>query len=345
MFDILNISHFRAFKNLSVKPLSRVNLVAGANNIGKTGILEAVYLTAASINQLQDIPSLFRHAQPAQPSNNYSVPVRDAEDNFWSWLFYQKDTSKKWEISLVSDTAEKKCSIRGKGSMRGEHTLSTNITREITPSSAGASSRDIGNFIHLQEKGQSLSVTPVNTRFATPAQDAELVNQISVQNEEEELIKYLRIIEPRLKKLKYLKLPDHQFPYVYADIGFGKGRDLIPATQFGQGFLRMLNLFATLMIKKTQILLIDEFENGLQHDGLVPIWSALGEIARNRDIQVFATTHSLENIKAAHEAFSGSQNYDLGLVKLRKDKNNDIAAFVLGQEELGTAIETNVEIR
>ena len=34
------------------------------------------------------------------------------------------------------------------------------------------------------------------------------------------------------------------------------------------------------------------------------VWQAIGKLARELDIQVFATTHSYEMIRAAYEAFS-----------------------------------------
>ena len=42
--DSLLIRNFRAFKELEVERLGRVNLVVGKNNVGKTSLLEAVML-------------------------------------------------------------------------------------------------------------------------------------------------------------------------------------------------------------------------------------------------------------------------------------------------------------
>ncbi len=188
-------------------------------------------------------------------------------------------------------------------------------------------------------------VTAISTRFDPPASDAELVNTIAVRNDEEELVDYLRLVEPRLTKLKYLKLPGHNFPYVYADVGFGRGKELIPATQLGQGFARLLSLFATIMVNKTSILLIDEFENGLQHDALTPIWRSLDQLARNRDIQIFATTHSYECIQAAHDAASESSDYDLGVIKLQWNRAKEVEAVVMDREMIETALDQQLEVR
>src|SRR5262245_20037887 len=42
----LEVRNFRAFDHLQIESLGRVNLITGRNNVGKTSVLEAVYLYA-----------------------------------------------------------------------------------------------------------------------------------------------------------------------------------------------------------------------------------------------------------------------------------------------------------
>ena len=42
----LEIKNFRAFRHLSIEKLGRVNLVTGKNNVGKSSLLEALWLYA-----------------------------------------------------------------------------------------------------------------------------------------------------------------------------------------------------------------------------------------------------------------------------------------------------------
>ena len=44
MYTSVCISGFRCFGGLTVRPLSRVNLIAGPNNVGKTALLEALWM-------------------------------------------------------------------------------------------------------------------------------------------------------------------------------------------------------------------------------------------------------------------------------------------------------------
>ena len=60
--------------------------------------------------------------------------------------------------------------------------------------------------------------------------------------------------------------------------------------------------------------------------------------------QVFATTHSLECIVAAHRAFSDSEHEDFRLHRLER-VNEAIHAVTYDRETLEAAIETGLEVR
>ena len=44
MFRSLCVRNFRGFKEFHIDSLERVNLIGGANDVGKTALLEAAYL-------------------------------------------------------------------------------------------------------------------------------------------------------------------------------------------------------------------------------------------------------------------------------------------------------------
>ena len=48
MFDSLEILNFRGFGKFRMNPLSRINLITGKNNSGKTSLLEATFLLATA---------------------------------------------------------------------------------------------------------------------------------------------------------------------------------------------------------------------------------------------------------------------------------------------------------
>src|SRR5260221_6730660 len=179
-----------------------------------------------------------------------------------------------------------------------------------------------------------------STRLGEPVNDAELYNRVSLTaGGEERILELMRVVEPRLQKLRYSKITSQ--PLVYAHLGF---QHFLPGTQMGQGFNRLLTLFCEMMVSKAKVLLIDEIENGLHYSVLTQIWKGISALAESEDIQVFATTHSWGCIVAAHEAFAATEGYDFALHRLQRVKGR-VEAVTYDREMLETSLGTELEVR
>jgi AAA15 family ATPase/GTPase len=56
MFQKITVANFRGFRELRLESLGRVNLVVGDNNVGKTSLLEAIFLDAC----MRHVPVMLR---------------------------------------------------------------------------------------------------------------------------------------------------------------------------------------------------------------------------------------------------------------------------------------------
>jgi len=96
MFRSLRIQNFRVFSNLEIDPLSRINLLTGQNNTGKTSVLEALFLLSAAGNpQFALNQNVIRMAEGVAPG---MVP-----ETHWKAMFNGFDTSREVEISADHD--------------------------------------------------------------------------------------------------------------------------------------------------------------------------------------------------------------------------------------------------
>ena len=59
MITNLHFENFRGFPELAISPVKQINLITGANNTGKTGILEALYLLSGTSTAARVTFSLF----------------------------------------------------------------------------------------------------------------------------------------------------------------------------------------------------------------------------------------------------------------------------------------------
>jgi hypothetical protein len=355
MMTSLKFENFRGFTDLAISPLKRINLIAGANNTGKTGILEGLYLLLATdLNQVSQLPSVFRSNVSGQPGQ----PSKDDFPTFWQSLFYDKQTATLARVSGKPDSGAASAfqmSSGPNGSIQvlyeglgvgpgGRSELQNRMTGQHLLGGTPPNAFQIGAG-GAGHSGKNPFATPfivLSTRLEHPTRDADLYNQVTLlEGGEERLLSLLHEIDSRLQKLRYAKAPGTQVPLVYAHFGL---KNALSMTQTGQGFSKLFSLFCQMLVSKAKVLLIDEIENGLYYESLPEIWKGIATLAASEDIQVFATTHSRECIVAAHDALSKTPAYDFALHRLQRVKGR-IEAVTHDQQMLEVAIKSGMEVR
>jgi AAA15 family ATPase/GTPase len=337
MLKSLHIKNFRGFRDLQIDSLKRVNLLTGQNNTGKTGVLEALVLLLSEpeSGQRQLLPNLFR-------------PVGgDYSENFWKWLFNNKSTAINLQIKASFDD-------------RNDFAVILHSKRVATVDfdvSIFNASEDVGGFRclygafgqvqRLHEQAPRLNFQPAifSTKPSNPVQAAVDYNRVILKRRKKKVEDLLRQIEPRLLTIEALQTGQsgHQStPMLYAELS-GLS-EMIPVTQLGQGFNRLLDIYSELVVADAKVLLIDEIENGLHYSVLQQVWKGLFLAAKEFDVQIFATTHSWECILEADKAAREWEPYELELIRLDR-VNEDIKATIIDQGALATAKELKWEMR
>jgi hypothetical protein len=360
MYQSFKVSNFRCFRELTLPDLERVNLVAGVNNVGKTALLEAMFLHCGAYN-----PTLALRLNAFRGIEAVKIKFGQWVEPPWDSLFHQFDISKS--IELVGENT-----VTGRRSLRldvvFEPLESSRITRFSGPapdvSEGILSASEIAKVLKLEYKEgerrgssymildrEGLRAEPIppappfptffqGARMRVPFLDeAERFGSLEIRGQQDVLLRVLQLIEPRLSRLAMVVVAGE--PMLHGDIGIGR---LVPLPVMGEGMVRLASLVLHIGNAPNGVVLVDEIENGLHHSILPKVWRAIGEVARQFNTQVFATTHSLECIVAAHRAFSESERYDFRLHRLER-VNETIRAVTYDQETLEAAIETGLEVR
>ncbi|MEK9138830.1 MAG: ATPase, partial [Bacteroidota bacterium] len=74
------------------------------------------------------------------------------------------------------------------------------------------------------------------------------------------------------------------------------------------------------------------------------VWKAVGRATREVDVQLFATTHSWECVRAAHEAFDTDDTYDFMLHRLDRVEDK-VSVMSYDRETLAAAFKNDLEVR
>jgi hypothetical protein len=361
MYQSFKISNFRCFRETTLNSPERVNLIAGMNNVGKTALLEALFLHSGAYNpELTLRLNAFRGIQQVELEFGRWVKTP------WDSLFSQFDTSKIVElvgenektglrilrlrvIRQPEELAKIGQSIQH-SSDKSESTHSfTSETAQVLELECTEGKQPRKYYMILDRKGVRIEPIPPPPPFpavflvargrVSLAEDAESFGKLEILGQQDVLLKALQVIEARLRRLAVVVVGG--VPMIHGDIGLGR---LVPLPVMGEGMTRLANLVLAIGNAPNGVVLVDEIENGLHHSILSKVWRAIGEVARQFNTQVFATTHSLECIIAAHRAFSESGCYDFRLHRLER-VNETIRAVTYDQETLEAAIETGLEVR
>ncbi len=342
MIKSLKFENFRGFTELKISPLPRINLIAGANNTGKTGILEGLYLLWNNPQQFAQLPLVFRS------SSNPVAGQAGSDDfiTFWQSLIY--DRKDELLATIVAEAGTNKmihCEIRtdkNRAIELNHHELRKDSKKRTVSRQQGLTQILPTCEVHGSPNPFARNLIVLSTHVENPVRDADLYNQLVVRGGgEERLIQLLKEIDPRLEKLRYVKAPGTSQPLVYAYFGL---ENAVSMNQTGQGFSKLFSLFCRMILADAKVLLIDEIENGLYYEAMPDIWRGIATLAAAADIQVFATTHSRECIIAAHETLKTMPSYDFALHRLQR-VNGRIEAITHDQGMLEVAIKSGREVR
>ncbi|MGK7928736.1 MAG: ATP/GTP-binding protein [Spirulina sp.] len=355
MITAFSVENFRCFEQLKIEPLERVNLIGGMNNVGKTALLEAISLHFG-INKLY-IPLQLNDERGAIEK---SV---DIERNC-NWLFYNQEINREIYLTDFQENQKKRTLklklINAKDTevftfhpqffVRGSKKKDLEIEYQKEDGSklkyrlfVAVDNNQMGR-LGWQTEGDGEIDIPLPLVFLKTDrhsfdEDIERYSILKESQQEENILKTLTILEPRLKELSILV--SYEKPMLYANLGL---EHLVPLPLSGEGMVRLLSIVLAIANAPNGIVLIDEIDNGLHHSVLTTVWQAIGEAARRSNTQIFATTHSIESIRAAHDAFSESEIYDFHYHRLERIGDR-IKAITYDRESIETSTELNLEMR
>jgi AAA15 family ATPase/GTPase len=103
------------------------------------------------------------------------------------------------------------------------------------------------------------------------------------------------------------------------------------------------NILDRLSKHTLKALFVEAAEFNLHYTNMKPLWEKLLSDAHKNNIQVFATTHSMECIRAFSEVATANQ-YDVRLIHLHKPDTLPLMAKLSNTHELAVQVEAGLEL-
>lgn len=159
------------------------------------------------------------------------------------------------------------------------------------------------------------TITPVSHRTESKTINT-LWTDARIANLASEVINLLKQVDEEIIGIEILTPYNPNKPVAYLQ---HQKLGLAPFTAFGDGVRRTILIALTLANIQGGILLIDEIETAIHTEALQSIFLWLVKWSRKMDVQIFATTHSLEAVDALLEATEAES--DLVLYRLEQKES------------------------
>ncbi len=316
MIEQFEIISYKGLCGFSVDSLRRVNIVTGENGIGKTSLLEALWLFHGRYNpSLLWNPHVQRRAiQGANPITQLGgVPVhlRGSEDGSTSEVQFefqeviqalqqpvngtprQDGWNQNSQDNVVGNTSGEPLSIPMLGKLKVSYDNDPHLSSyesEVVLSPVGpALSRP-----HNKARVNSAVLLTINASSPVSADTVERFSQVVAQGKKKDLLDTARLIKPEIKDIEILS--HSGIPSLWANTS---APNLLPLEALGGGLVRLFALVTSFFATQGGLILIDEIENGIHYSALPELWQQIRRLAEELDVQVVATTHSDECVRAA----------------------------------------------
>ncbi|RVZ65875.1 AAA family ATPase [Helicobacter pylori] len=356
MIQSVRIKNFKTFKDTQIDGFTKLNIITGGNNVGKSNLLEALYcLVGKSMHPCANLTEIY--------DNIRKEPLTTESKNL---MFYGLDTEKEIQIVTTLDNnqtldlqikfiaSEKQKVIESQIIPTAEQTQMPsqlnftlkknneeiyndhlNITKAYNfppiPNQSGYN-RQFKNFDPNQLQKllpfESATIIPSDVVYRQ-AHMIQAVSKICSNNQlEEELNKHLNQFDNNIQSISFNT--NNQLKLKVKNI-----KEKLPLSAFGDGLKKYLHIVSAFMADNAKTIYIDEVENGLHFSRMkLLLRCVIDFINDNKDgnLQVFMTTHSQEFVEILDQVIK-EKNFanQTKLFCLERDGENIIPRTYYGE--------------
>lgn len=375
----LTIENYRSFEHYKLDGLARVNLLVGDNNCGKTSVLEAGFLLTSSepldailtITRLRGESCRLDQQRPNQ--QQVTVPAVDG-------LFFGRSIAAFAKFTINGASNNSAALQDNAFNVEVEDWLSINAQmgtthldspmpprwrfcvewkygEDISRSRRIPMTDEGGLFVNLITGGNGFSwgSTPprqirLNSEFVSLAgwdgrELARRWDSVLESGDKSVVVDRLRVLHPSIRDISFLPGMIGLSQRLGGIMMELEGeRKPVPLNSLGDGSQRLLVMATALHAATHGTLFIDEIDTGLHYSKLSDMWRMVIKAAAELDVQVFATSHSLDCIRGLSEAVDREPDLADQVAIFRIDRRMNEAVRFDG-EELSVVASHEIEVR
>jgi len=359
------VENFKRFDSLEVKDMGQFNLITGDNNVGKTCLMEALmlheeYLSFFSIllsiavdrkaielfhyrekrKSIEDVEAHYKNNILALFLRNPNLPLRYQINE--NEIIVENHKGSLYEHASEKNIDPKLFEINSFNKINSKNWIIyslNNIVKHVLDVTSSEYEKLVFDrdrfgipFLYLENLAvnkffKEVLMDEIHTKFKI----VEILNTVFK----------MEVLDIMIPNLTDPSKEDYNKIFIFTNQR-PKGH---VANDYGYGFVRVLEILLLIHTNFKKIS-IDEFDTGIHYSKLKEIWAYVLQICKDRNIQLFATTHSQECIEAYTEALEELGMQEEGrLIKLFEKENKAVKAVCYSFDEMEHYVETNTEVR
>ncbi len=350
----LQVRGFRCFRELHLERLGRLNLITGRNSVGKSFLLDALWLSAQ-----RGLPSVVTEqlvargeVTPWWPGTGPEAAVADDPAAALAGLFWGRAPIYELpSFDLAFGGESLKFSFVGDGASAGAvpqlviacgTRFGQRVDLGLQPSSwwVPRSKRAAAPW---PGSPSAVPAVHLDTHFRDWALLSDYWDRAGLGGHHEAVLRAMRLVDPDVELLQFVSEPANRLrrtPFVRV----GGSREPVSLEVLGDGVAAVFAMMLCLVEAKGGVLLLDEAETGLHYSVQPDLWRLLLLTSRELDVQVFATTHSTDCIASFEQALATCEEGEGYLVRLQRKADRRHTTTYDG-DDLAVVTRHHVEVR
>lgn len=367
MLSQLSIEAYRGIRDLELKDMGKINIIAGANNTGKTSILEVIRSFNAP-NSLRKWRVLGRRESnsPIISTTVYDTmkslfPLDiDIDGNKIGYDGIYDEKSFKVELLMHKDSTiineiilNEANGARYRDVQKGDELESKEYETDVMEIKYIVNGRECGeDTLYSIQRGmrrdrdkEELCIVK-NVIYISPTQHAQNELYLSALLNDPDLydqfVQIMRQFDPMFLSINAVR-DENSFGQKYVILSKNHKEGLL-LNAYGDGMKKAMLLLSSVIRAKNGILLLDEFETAIHITAMKQVFKWLIETAISLNVQVFMTSHSLEAITSVLRCNKGLQK-EMRMITLANVGNEVKVRNVDGEKAIQLLDEYGLELR
>lgn len=351
------IENFKRFDSFEMSNLGQFNLIVGDNNVGKTSVLEALTFDENLLKLASNFLGFLNFRTSFQFESEGLMTIQEVQaTKFWSLIF--KDYNKPITFT-IDGYLQTSLILNLKAHLEGvELTMAQSKVSAFVPNLwlklsdirhksdtfqiMGAYFEDTG----FNDKDNYMPYIPVNLGYRNDLIDFFYSYFNSDKEARRELENNLKLFIPNVEEIRV-----HKFSQNGESLGVTliDNNSIFPLTQFGDGTIKIVRILFETLVAQNRRLMIDEIGSGIHFTRLKDYWKIILQLCSKHNVQLFATTHSLECQQAFIEALEDEVmrpfKADARNISLVENKQGEVKAITYDFDQFEYAMNIGFNTR